>query len=94
MILINLECLLMNNNEVLFKGRSLGYLTPEEIKTKTAPATPNNPFVSASELDEHQTKSNSKIMIEELEWVLSQTDRVKLTSKIKDRIKKLKELEK
>jgi hypothetical protein len=32
MVLINLECVLMPNNEILFNGRSLGYLTAEEIK--------------------------------------------------------------
>ena len=35
MVLINLECVLMPNNEILFNGRSLGYLTDEEIKRFT-----------------------------------------------------------
>ena len=30
--LIKLECLLMDNNEIKFHGRSLGFITKEEIK--------------------------------------------------------------
>jgi len=40
MVLINLECVLMPNNEILFNSRSLGYLTDEEIKRFTKAKQP------------------------------------------------------
>ncbi len=30
--MIKLKCLLMGNNEIMFKGRSLGFVTKEEIE--------------------------------------------------------------
>jgi len=35
MKLINLECVLMDNDEIIFNGRSLGFLSKEEIKKYT-----------------------------------------------------------
>lgn len=32
MKIINLECLLMDNNEIMFNGRSFGKISPEEQK--------------------------------------------------------------
>jgi len=33
---IKLSCVLMDNNEILFNGRSLGFFSDEEIKTHMA----------------------------------------------------------
>jgi uncharacterized SAM-dependent methyltransferase len=35
MNLISLECVLMDNRELMFNGRSLGFLSEEEIKQFT-----------------------------------------------------------
>lgn len=32
MNIVYLECLLMDNNEILFKGKSLGFFNPEDLK--------------------------------------------------------------
>lgn len=41
MKLVHLECVLMNNNEIIFNGRSLGFFKPEEIKKYVTDTQPH-----------------------------------------------------